>query len=87
MAANLRPKKNFCGPNSNQESASFRYFGCISSGFCYHAARKAYNFGKIFKLRPKDQFGFATPDLKDMKVNFFNSKVGGYSGRFKTIML
>jgi hypothetical protein len=38
----------------------FRDFGCISSGFCYHAAQKAYNFVKIFKLRPKDQFGLAT---------------------------
>jgi hypothetical protein len=35
----------------------------ISSGFCYHAAQKAYNFGEIFNLRPNDQFGLATPDL------------------------
>jgi hypothetical protein len=42
----------------------FRHFRCISSGFPYHAAQKAYNFGKIFKLRPKDRSGLATPVLK-----------------------
>ncbi len=41
----------------------------ISSGFCYHVVQKVYIFGKIFKLRPRDQFGLATPIL-DVDLNF-----------------
>jgi hypothetical protein len=43
-----------------KRNSYFRHFGCISSGFCYNAALKAYNFGKNFKLWPKDQFDLAT---------------------------
>ncbi len=57
------PKRNFCGPISNWESAIFRNFGCISSVFWCIAAQKVNILGKISKLRPKDQFGLATPAL------------------------
>ncbi len=58
-----------CGPNSNRESAIFEYLGCISSIFCCIAAQKVYIFGKIFKLRPRHQFGLATPGLNSIFCN------------------
>jgi hypothetical protein len=39
------PERDFCGPNSNRQSAIFRYFGCISSVFfCFIVAQKVNNF-------------------------------------------
>jgi hypothetical protein len=57
------PIRNFCGPIENGESAIFRYFGCIFSGFCYNVAQKVNIFGKFSKMRPKDRFGLATPTI------------------------
>lgn len=50
-------------PNLESRLAIFRHFWCFSSGFCYHVAQKASSFSKTFKLRPKSQFGLATPDF------------------------
>ncbi len=41
--ANPRPKKKFLRPNPESRIQIFWHFGYISSGFCYHAAQKAYN--------------------------------------------
>jgi hypothetical protein len=41
------------GPNSNRESAIFRYFGSITSGFCYHVTQKVYFLGKKFSYGPE----------------------------------
>ncbi len=41
---------------------------CISSDFCRIVAQKVNIFGKIFKLWPRDRFGFATPALKRLQI-------------------
>ncbi len=57
------PKRNFCGPISNWESAIFRNVGCIYSVLWCIAAQKVNILGKISIMRPKNQFGLATPGL------------------------
>jgi hypothetical protein len=63
------PKRNFCGPNSNWVSSIFLNFGCISSVFRCIVAQKVNILGKFSKLRPKNQFGLATPAMKNQIRN------------------
>jgi hypothetical protein len=65
------------------------HFGSISSGFCCHAAQKAYKFGKIFKLRTRDQFRLATPDLKNkdfLNLSFISAHSEISSDNFTTVL-
>ncbi len=62
------------GPISNREPAIFRYFGCIFPAFCYFMAQGIDIFSKFSKLRPRDQFGLATPGLSLQKSPYFGLK-------------
>jgi hypothetical protein len=57
---NVRPKLE----SSNSDTSIFwAYF----FNFCYFAAQKVNIYGKFFELRPKDEFGLATPSVKNEK--------------------
>ncbi len=76
------PNRNFCGPNSNRESAISLYFGCISSAFCYNAARiltesiKVQRSNFFTTVLPRKQLSEYYPNFqfKMFQVRIFNLK-------------